>query len=324
MEKLLLNNVVYDYYDYASEKEFEQIIVEQSSKIFGENSIYIDIKKRIGDTIMTIPDGYLIDFSFRADPRLYIIENELSSHDPYKHIGSQLLRFAISYKASGRKIKAFLLEHLIQAGILEKVETYLEHTKYRNIDDFLESIIFERTIAAIVIIDRSTPELENVLSQLTLDTDIIEFQSFKHQKEVIFKFTPFNAEIREVTESYNTNLRPEELNTVVVAAREEGFESEFLGNNRWFSIRINASMIDKIKYIATYQVAPISAITHYAEVVSIEKWQDTNKYVLNFKEAPKEIIPIPLDKDKKGLAPQAPRYTSIERLLKAKKLSQVF
>ena len=39
---------------------------------------------------------------------------------------------------------------------------------------------------------------------------------------------------------------------------------------------------------------------------------------------PKEIIPISLDKDKKGLAPQAPRYTSIERLLKAKKLSQVF
>ncbi|HBF00749.1 hypothetical protein [Cyclobacterium marinum] len=36
------------------------------------------------------------------------------------------------------------------------------------------------------------------------------------------------------------------------------------------------------------------------------------------------ITPIPLDKDKKGLAPQAPRYTSIDKVLKAKKLSQVF
>src|SRR5690606_12597571 len=160
-----------------------------------------------------------------------------------------------------------------------------------------------------------------------MDTDIIEFQTFKHESETIHKFTPFNAEIRELAESPKSNLKPEELNTVVVAAREEGFEKEFLSNNRWFAIRINASMLDKIKYIAAYQVAPISAITHYAEVASIEKWEDTNKYVLYFKEAPTSINPIPLDKDKRekrGLAPQAPRYTSIDKILKAKKLSQVF
>lgn len=324
MEKLLLNNAVYDYYEYSSEKEFEELIVEQAGQIFGENSIYIDIKKRIGDNIITIPDGYLIDFSFQADPRLYIIENELSSHDPYKHIGSQILKFAISYKASGRKIKAFLLEHLMQSGLEPKVTENLKQTKYRNIDNFLESIIFEKPVAAIVIIDRSTPELENVLSQLTMDTDIIEFQTFKNQKESIYKFTPFNAEIREISKSSFTTLTPEELNTVVVPAREEGLEKEFLGNNCWYAIRIHASMIDKIKYIAAYQVAPVSAITYYAEVASIEKWQDTNKYILHFKDAPKKITPIPLDKDKKGLAPQAPRYTSIERILKAKKLSQVF
>jgi hypothetical protein len=36
--------------------------------------------------------------------------------------------------------------------------------------------------------------------------------------------------------------------------------------SRWFAIRISgAAMIDKIKYIAAYQVAPVSGITH-AEV----------------------------------------------------------
>jgi hypothetical protein len=64
MEKLLLNNKIYSYYEYPLEKEFEQIIIEKSAQIFGENSIFIDIKKRIGDSILTIPDGYLIDFSF--------------------------------------------------------------------------------------------------------------------------------------------------------------------------------------------------------------------------------------------------------------------
>lgn len=326
MEKLLIDNKVYSYYEYPLEKEFEQIIVDKSAQIFGKNSIYIDIKKRIGDSILTIPDGYLIDFSFQADPRLYIIENELSSHDPYKHIGSQILKFAISYKESGRKIKAFLYDHLASAGKLTFAEEQIKHTKYRNIDDFLESLIFEKPVAAIVVIDQTTPELENVLSQLTMSTDILEFQTFKCDEECIYKFTPFNAEIREAIEEQGNTLKPEELNTVVVPAREDGFEEEVIGKNRWYSIRIHASMLDKLKYIAIYQVAPVSAITHYAEIASIDKWEDTNKYVLYFKDTAKAITPIPLDKEmgKKGLAPQAPRYTSIDKVLKAKKLSQVF
>jgi len=323
MEKLLIKNQTYSYYEYATEKEFEQVIVENAEHIFGSRSIYVDIKKRIGNDIITIPDGYLIDFSF-AEPRLYIIENELSSHDPYKHIGSQILKFAISYKQSGRKIKAFIYEYLKENNLLQKVECFIASGKFRNIDDLLESIIFERPIAAIVVIDNSSWELENVLSQLTIDTDILEFQTFTCGSERVHKFNPFNAEVRDVTENNGVSIRADELNTVVVAAREEGFEAEFLGNNRWYAIRIHASMIDKIRYIATYQVAPISAITHYAEVASIEKWGDTNKYVLNFNGTAKEIIPIELDRDKKGLAPQAPRYTSFEKLMGAKKLSEVF
>lgn len=325
MEKLVLSDSIYSHYEYGTEKEFEQVIVQQSANIFGDKSIYIDIKKRIGDSIITIPDGYLIDFSFEADPRLYIIENELANHDPYKHIGSQLLKFAIAYKASGRKIKSFILEHLMSdQKVFEKAEVNLKNAGYRNIDNFLESIIFEKPVAAIIVIDQNTPELENVLGQLTMDTDIIEFQTFKNHENFIHKFTPFNVELREVEESRNTSLKPEELNTVVVPARGEGFEQEFLTNNRWFAIRISASMLNKIKYIAAYQVSPISAITHYAEVASIEKWSDTNKYILYLKDSPKELTPIELDKDRKGLAPQSARYTSIERILKAKKLSQVF
>ena len=80
MEKLLFDNTLYNYYEYPSEKEFEKVIISQSANIFGSDSLYVDIKKRIGDSIVTIPDGYLIDFSFQADPRLYIIENELAKH----------------------------------------------------------------------------------------------------------------------------------------------------------------------------------------------------------------------------------------------------
>jgi hypothetical protein len=325
MEKLLQNGKVYAYHEYALEKDFEEVIVLEAKHIFGSKSIYIDIKKRIGDSIITIPDGYLIDFSIQSAPRLYIIENELSSHDPYKHIGSQLLKFAISYKATGRKIKAFLLEYLLaRPNLFQQTEDGLRAAGFRNIDDFLENIIFEKPVSAIVVIDKSTSDLENVLSQLTMDTDILEFQTFRNGDDVIHKFNPFNADIQEATESVRTNIKAEDLDTVVVAAKEEGFENEFLANNRWYQIRISASMLDRIKYIAVYQVAPVSAITHYAEVASIEKWKDTNKYVLNFKSAAQPIGPILLEKDRSSLAPQGPRYTSIEKLLKAKKLSEVF
>lgn len=325
MENLLHDNKTYQYYEFKTEAEFEKLVVEKSSFIFGKQSIYIDIKKRIGDSIITIPDGYLIDFSFEAEPRLYIIENELSSHDPYKHIGAQLLKFAISYKASGRKIKTFLLQHLLaNTHFKQQVEKGLSAANYRNIDDFLESLIFEKPVAAIVVIDKSKPELENVLGQLTMDTDILEFQAFKCGDEFIYKYNAFNEEIREVTGTKGSDLKPEELDTIVVPAKAEGFEEEFLANHCWYAIRINAVMIDRIKYIAAYQVAPVSAITHYAEVASIEKWEDTNKYILKFKSFPIELKKIPLDKDIKGMAPQAPRYTSLKRLLKAKKLSEVF
>ena len=327
METLLLNNKTYSYHEYSLEKDFEKVIVENASHVFGEKTIYIDIKKRIGDSILTIPDGYLIDFTFPEDPRLYIIENEISSHDPYKHIGSQLLKFAISYKASGRKIKSFLLEHLIEnPSSLKKAESGLLEAGYRNIDAFLENIIFEKPVAAIVVIDKATDELENVLSQLSMQTAIIEFQSFLFGSELIHKLTPFNAEINEVvdrtTRVTSFSLSPKDLDTVIVPAKEEGFERVFIGENRWHEIRIGPAMLERIKYIAAYQVAPVSAITHIAEVASIERWKDTNKYVLNFKEPAKEIGPIELDG--KGLAPQAPRYTSYERLIKATKLSQIF
>lgn len=150
---------------------------------------------------------------------------------------------------------------MADASIMAKAEKGFRAAGYRNIDDFLESIIFEKTVAAIVVINQATLELENVLSQLTMDTDILEFQTFINGNDRIYKFTPFNAVIRELTESSKSDIKAEDLNTVVVAAREEGFEQEFLKNKCWYAIRIHDSMLDKIKYIAAYQIAPVSAIT---------------------------------------------------------------
>lgn len=328
MDILLSKKGQFEYFKYQLEADFEKEVVQHSQAIFGSQTIYIDTKKKIGDSIVSIPDGYLIDLSFSTDPKLYIIENELSTHDPYKHIGAQILKFAISYKESGRKIKKLLLDEILkQPEDLKKLESVAEIASYRNIDELLESIIFDKKIKAVVVIDESSDQLDNVLSQLTIDTDILEFQTFTNGKEKIHKFTPFNAELREFTESPKTSKKQsaESIDTIVVPANDQGFHKVFLGQDCWFKIRLSAAMIDRLKYIAAYQTAPVSAITHYAEIANIEKYQDTNKYIVYFKDKAKQIKPIKFDTDNiNSGAMQGPRYTSLDRLLDAKRLSEVF
>lgn len=328
MERIVSENDIYYLKEYQLEKDFEQDVVANYRYIFGNNTVYIDIKKKIGDSIVTIPDGYLLDFTFANNPRLYIIENELGIHDAYKHIGSQLLKFAISYRPSGKKIKQFIIDYLAKSPQHSSlIESKISEMGYRNIDALLEALIFEKPVAAIVIIDSSSAELENVLSQLKMNTDIIEFKTFENNEgKRLYKFIPFNNEIQEFVSPRNNikNVSVEDIDTIVVPAQEDGFQSAFIESNAWWQIRISVSMLDKIKYIAAYQTAPISAITHVAEVERIEKYKDTNKYILYFKESAKEIQHIELDKNKKGIAPQAPRYTNYTKLMSAKHLSEVF
>ena len=328
MERIVSGNDIYYLKEYQLEKDFEQDVVANYRHIFGNDTIYIDIKKKIGDNIVTIPDGYLLDFTFSNTPRLYIIENELSVHDAYKHIGTQLLKFAVSYKQSRLKIKQYILDYLSKSPTnMAFIESKASEMGYRNIDAILESMIYRDTVDAIVIIDNSSAELENVLSHLSMKIDIIEFKAYENGAgNRLYKFLPFNNEVKEfvAARSGAKDVSPEDIDTIVVPAQEEGFQSAFIESNAWWQIRISVSMLDKIKYIAAYRTAPVSAITHVAEVDRIERYKDTNKYILYFKESAKAIPHIELDKDKKGVAPQASRYTNYARLMSATKLSEVF
>jgi len=111
--------------------------------------------------------------------------------------------------------------------------------------------------------------------------------------------------------------------TVVVPAQEEGFQETFLRENCWYAIRISGGMLPRIKYIAAYRTAPISAITHYAPVERIESYGDTGKYRLIFASPAKEIPGIPFEGAVTG-SMQGPRYTSLEKLLAAKSVRELF
>ncbi|MBP0715087.1 hypothetical protein J8I33_17355 [Burkholderia sp. AcTa6-5] len=115
----------------------------------------------------------------------------------------------------------------------------------------------------------------------------------------------------------------EKFDTIVVPAREEGFNRRYLGENCWFAVRINAKHIPKLKYIVAYQVAPVAAITHIAEIESIVPYNDTGKYMIHFKGAAQEIGPIPRPVDSE-VNMQSPRYALREKVLAATNLDQVW
>ena len=87
--------------------------------------------------------------------------------------------------------------------------------------------------------------------------------------------------------------------------------------------RISGGMLSKIKFIAAYQTQPESAVTHYAPVSRIEPYGEQGKFKLIFAEPAKPIRPIPFADAPQG-SMQGPRYTSFDKLMKAKKLTDLF
>lgn len=314
----------YDLYPYTEESEYERVIVENASLIFGENGIYFDIKKRIGKPKKgaAIPDGYLLDLTFHTEPRLYLIEVELSSHEIYAHIGNQLLRFGIASEMDKHKIKKLLIEEINNnRQMTDKLNSFFEKSSWNNINELLDKVIFDKKPTAIVVINQESEELQNVLAQFTMAVDIIEFQTFVCGDKTLHKFKPFHDDIED---NLPENNDADELDTIIVPAMKDGFQDVFLGEECWYAIRISSSMIDKIKYIAAYCTAPDSAITHYAEVDKILKYQDSNKYIVYFKKDTLSKVNSPIKLDDVKFAPRSPRYTSYKKLLKAKKLTDLW
>lgn len=310
--------------EYDSEADLEAAILQVQRDLFGPNRIYLPVKKKIGTKggLRNIPDGYLIDLS-GPKPRLYVVENELAAHDPLRHIAVQILQFSLSFEAEPRAVKTVLFGALQeQPDARTQCEKYAAVRGFRNLDHLLEHLVYEAPFAAVVIIDDMPEALESVLARkFQFGVEVLELARYTNvQGTRLYHFEPFLADL--ATDSELTS--PEEIDTVVVPAREEGYRETFLGEHRWYAVRIHGTMRAQIKYIAGYQVAPISAITHIAPVKSIEPWKDTGKVVVNFAEPAQEIGPIPLVKGGRVRALQNLRYSSRQRLESAKTLDEIW
>lgn len=157
-------------------------------------------------------------------------------------------------------------------------------------------------------------DTEAFLKEILQILPLVGLRAFEFPRAVV---TPDTKQSKEIAK------RGTKLDTVVVPAHKDGFEHTFLGESCWYAIRIAGGMLEKIQFAAAYQTAPVSAITHYAEVERIEPYGDGGKYRLVFRGRARKIGPIPFGDAPRG-SMQGTRYTTLERLKTATTLSQLF
>lgn len=161
-----------------------------------------------------------------------------------------------------------------------------------------------------VLTESEKADTQEFLNEILSILPLVEIKVFEKSKKI------------QVTSEISRPIK-NVLDTIVVPAQEDGFNNVFLGENCWHAIRISGGKLKDIKYIAAYQTSPVSEITHFAEVESIEPYGDGEKYKLNFVSPAKPVGPIKYGKAKQGVM-QSPRYTSYEKLITANEIMDLF
>ena len=178
---LLIDGVKYEEWTPANEGEFEQIVKEHASDVFGEQSIYLDLKHKLKSKsgIGSIPDGYVITFG--DQPQWHIVEVELSTHPLYDHIVPQISKFinGIKNPSTQKDIVDTLFGEINSDEFLKlclkkaigTTETY----------KFIADLLSKPPVVAIII-EKRTEQLDEAIGALAQSQiKVVEFQTFTRE-----------------------------------------------------------------------------------------------------------------------------------------------
>lgn len=324
MARIILKDREYSLYDFDNEAEFEKAVIANQKYLFGKDSVYIDVKKKIGkDNHRGIPDAFLIDFYNIKKPQLYIVENELASHDVYAHISEQIVRFSTSTVTSANQIRDMLIKAIeSKRETKREIEKYLPQTVFKTVTELM-LFLTENDVKIVIAINEVTADLNLAFKIFRNPPDVVLLQRYFCKSDISYYYEPMREEIEDIEKERTQTGKAVDFDTVVCAAFEDGFKHAYLENNAWWAIRLSQEAREKLKYLAIYEKSPVAHISHYSEIERIEPYKDTGKYILYIKNK-KTVKPIKLGGAKKGEAPQSPRYTTISRLLSAKSISELW
>jgi hypothetical protein len=179
------------------ESELEEAFIRNYRHIFGLGSLYIPLRKLIGNRIRKITDGLLLDINDVHRPRCWIVELELSKHD-LEHIEVQVLGFlrAFDNETSLRILSKSVEGYLDKHPDYDKwYQPYLEEAMEAN-NSFpsmlIDSMLHERKEkrGVIIVIDEFREELRDVVQDISKvgEVKVVEFGTFKINGENVHSF----------------------------------------------------------------------------------------------------------------------------------------
>ncbi len=205
---ILLDGVRYLRFTPETEAEFERMVVEHASEIFGKDTIYLDIKKKIKTEWGqgTIPDGYLF---YPEEKRFVLGEVELSSHDVHSHVSRKLATFigAFGNYRSRNKLAKLVQRHIEEDPQLR--DRLDKAAKGKGLFDFLYNEVFEAFaeddgFETIVVIERETPQILGAMKLLMPHPKVLEVAIYAREGAESVKAIRF-------VPMYTSRTTPEEL-----------------------------------------------------------------------------------------------------------------
>ena len=335
MPQIKVNDKIYYLTDFANEEELEDNLEKLSNDIFGPGKIFLRFKKRIGISTKTIPDGYLLDLSSKK-PELYFVESELDTHDVVRHISVQLMNFYFSYNEDHTGLRNILSEQINNDQFKKKkCDEYVSSNDYSSFDKFIDEVTRNSTFKTIVVINEEPEKLSKLDRIVKFDVEVLCIRKYEASDgDQIFEYDTFQDNILTETSSENSKsmklVDKSTFDTIVVPARKEGFDKVFIGEDRWYAIKFSEAMQKQIKYIAGYQVKPISKITHIAEIKDILPYEGNiesyeGKFVINFKASAKKLNnPIEYNPSGKIKPLYGPRFAKYSKLIDSKNFDDLW
>lgn len=254
---------------------------------------------------------------------MYIVENEIASHDVYSNITEQIARFAASAVSSANQIRNILIRAIEDEPETKKeIEIHLPQTVFKTTTELVLALT-ENDIKIVVAINEITTDLNLAFNIFQNRPDLVLLQRYISGNEILYYYEPMRDEIEDIEIEKIKTGEATNFDTIVCAAFEDGFKHAYIENNAWWEVRLSQEAREKLKYLAIYEKAPIAHVSHYAEIDRIEPYKDTGKYILYLKNK-KIVKPIKLGTGRKGEAPQSPRYTTLQKLLNAKIVSELW
>ena len=162
------SNNKFTEFTYTAERDFEEIIKNNTKLLFGTSTIYIDLKAKIDTASLggSIPDGLLFDLKNTDSPEFYLVEVELEKHDFHRHIFPQITKFFAFFR--NPKAQNELIEKIFSAAQMDKEieKEFKQFLKGREVFKFIKDTI-ENSQNILIIIDEMKPELLEMVDTYT-------------------------------------------------------------------------------------------------------------------------------------------------------------